>query len=620
MQKNLLLLLTLSLSFSLTAQPKLNIPRNLQNTYSKGTRSPDGKPGKKYWQNTADYDLKITFDPASRLIKGSVSIDYYNNSPDTLREIQFKLYPNYYKKGSPRLHTVKAEDVGEGLQIETISAPGTSYVTYKIDATIMTVSVPPVTPKQVINFFITYNYTLNKGSHMRTGQVEENAAFIAYFFPRIAVYDDIDGWDKNQYLGTHEFYNDFCNFKASINVPKDFVVWATGDLQNCSEVLNQKYCTRIHLAETSDSVITIIDTTDLENEIITSDNSPNTWKFEAKNVTDFVFATSNHYIWKSSSIVVDKTTKRRTRVDAVFNPKHKDYFEVINFNRQTVNAMSLAFPKWPFPYSHETIFDGLDQMEYPMMANDNPVATREDAITLTVHEVFHTIFPFYLGINETKYAWMDEGWATLGEWLISPGIDSTIKDSYGMPQYNYHAGKEIDLPITILTTQQSGVALFINSYPKPALGYLYVRDLLGDGLFLKALHFYINQWHGKHPMPYDFFNCMNTGSGRNLDWFWKRWFFDNGVPDLAIISVKKKAGNFEIVIESKGTKPVPIDLDIHFDDNSILKEHRNIGVWERGNNTVTISIPANKSISNISLGSLYTPDINTGDNVYIASK
>jgi aminopeptidase N len=283
-----------------------------------------------------------------------------------------------------------------------------------------------------------------------------------------------------------------------------------------------------------------------------------------------------------------------------------------------VEAMSYVFPRWPFPYSHETVFDGLDQMEYPMMVNDNPVASREDAITLTNHEVFHTMFPFYVGINETKYGWMDEGWATLGEWLISSIIDSSIKDNYGMPQYDYYAGREIDLPITTLTTQQNGLALFLNSYPKPALGYLYVKDLLGEELFLKALHFYIGQWQGKHPMPFDFFNCINTASGKNLNWFWKRWFFDNGVPDLAIARVSKKGKNFEIVIESKGTKPVPIDLQIDFDDNTSRKEHRNVSVWQNGNNRVTITTAADKAISGMVLGSLYVPDINKANNVYKA--
>jgi aminopeptidase N len=145
-----------------------------------------------------------------------------------------------------------------------------------------------------------------------------------------------------------------------------------------------------------------------------------------------------------------------------------------------------------------------------------------------------------MGINETKYGWMDEGWATIGEWLISPMIDTTIDDDYGIKSYEDHAGSEVDVPITTLTTLQNGSAMFLNSYVKPGLGYLYVKDYLGEDLFTKALHYYITQWQGKHPIPNDFFNCINTGSGKNLNWFWKSWFFDGGVPDLAIKDVKRK--------------------------------------------------------------------------------
>jgi hypothetical protein len=311
--------------------------------------------------------------------------------------------------------------------------------------------------------------------------------------------------------------------------------------------------------------------------------------------------------------MVDPATGRRTRVDAVFNKKHRDYFDVIHYSRETVKAMSFTFPKWPFPYSHETVFDGLDQMEYPMMVNDNPTETSFDAITLTDHEIFHTMFPFYMGINETKYGWMDEGWATMGEWLISPLIDSTIVDDYGMEAYDVSAGTELDLPIITLTTQLNGTPLFINSYVKPALGYLYIKDYLGDELFTKALHYYISQWHGKHPMPYDFFNCMNSGSGKNLNWFWKRWFFDNGVPDLAISKVKKNGKNYTVTIESKGTKPVPVDLNIFLED-ATLKQHRSIEVWEKGNTSTTISFKTDKRVVRMTLGSTYTADVNKEDN------
>lgn len=612
----------IALSFFITAfSQSLVIPKNIEAAYQNGTRSTDGKPGKNYWQNTADYKLNVLFAPDTRLISGVEDINYVNNSPDTLKQIWFKLYPNLYKKGAPRASRISPADVSEGLIIDTmwINNKPVERGAMIVDATNMMVRNQLLAHGQNIQFRIKYHYTLNKGSHIRTGEVEPNADFIAYFFPRVAVYDDIDGWNTFPYNGLQEFYNDFCNFDVHITVPKNFIVWATGDLQNCNEVFTPKYCQQIQQAIVSDEITTIIDTTDT-NQNITADRPFNTWHFAAKDVTDFVFAISDHYIWKSSSLVVDPITQRRTRVDAVFNPKHKDYFEVINDARKTVESMSYRFPKWPYPYPHETVFDGLDQMEYPMMVNDNPVEKRDESIELTDHEIFHTMFPFYMGINETKYAWMDEGWATIGEWLISPMIDSTIEDKYGVAPYEMNAATEADVPITTLSTLQNGTSYFLNSYPKPAFGYLYVRDMLGDSLFTKALHYYIEQWHGKHPVPYDFFNCMNAGSGKNLNWFWKRWFFDNGYPDLAIASVTSKLKSYNIVIISKGSKPVPVDITITYADKTTSKIHRSIEAWEKGNHSITITVPTLQKIIKVELGSLYDVDVNKADNIFIVKK
>jgi len=614
MKKKFLTGLAIFNMYVLMAQTILPVPVNIRAAFDKGTRSSNGKPGKNYWQNYAAYTIDINFDPATRLIKGTVAITYTNNSPDTLKEIVFKLYPNIYKKGAPRLSAVAAEDLTDGVNIEKLAANDELLAArnYRIDATNMSVRIKPLAPKQQIKFNITYSYPLNKGSHIRTGEVEDGAYFIAYFFPRIAVYDDIDGWNRNPYLGTQEFYNDFCDFTTRITVPAAYVVWATGDLKNSAAIFNDTFQKRIDEAERKNDYITIIDSTDIKNGHITKGDSTNTWIFEAKQVTDAVFALSNHYIWQSSSLVVDKTTGRRTRVDAVFNPKHKDYFHVAADAHKTVAAMSFNFPKWPYPYSHETVFDGLDQMEYPMMVNDNPVEDRAESIELTDHEIFHTMFPFYMGINETKYGWMDEGWATIGEWLISPMIDSSIVDEYGVAAVERTAGTEIDLPVTTLTTQQFGVSMFINSYPKPAMGYLFVKDMLGDELFYKGLHTYFRNWNGKHPIPHDFFNSMNDGSGKNMNWFWKRWFYDEGIPDLAITKVSGK----QITIQSKGTKPVPVDIMITYTDNSTEKIHRSIAVWEKGNTNITVNATAAKKIKKIVLGSTYTPDVNKKDNEY----
>lgn len=600
-----------------TAQTILPVPGNLQATYKKGTRDISGRPGKNYWQNYADYKVDVNFAPATRLISGTVTINYSNNSPDTLKDILFKLYPNLYKKGSSRLMNIDDADAGDGMKIEKILVAGEEIPAnkYRVDATNMTLRIKPLMPKQSLAMVITYSYTLNKESHIRTGEIEEGAYFVAYYFPRIAVYDDIDGWNRNPYLGTQEFYNDFCDFTTSITVPADYVVWATGDLRNSKDIFKEKYQQRIEQAEREDGFINIIDSTERLERITRSETS-NTWIFEAKHVTDAVFALSNHYMWQSSSLVVDKTTGRRTRVDAVFNPKHKDYFWVVGDARKTVESMSYRFPKWPYPYSHETVFDGLDQMEYPMMVNDNPLEDRSESIELTDHEIFHTMFPFYMGINETKYGWMDEGWATIGEWLISPMIDTTIVDEYGVSGYERAAGNEIDLPITTLTTQQFGTSMFINSYPKPAMGYLFIKDMLGEDLFYKALHHYIRNWNGKHPMPYDFFYSMNEGCGKNLNWFWKRWFFDDGVPDLGISKVSVKGNQKQVVIESKGTKPVPVDVTINYTDGSTEKLHRSIAVWEKEPKTIVLTVTNNKKIKTVSLGSTYVPDVNKSDNVY----
>jgi hypothetical protein len=604
-------------AFVARAQTSLPIDSVFNRAYQNNTRSIDGKPGKAYWQNNSNYNIWVNFNPETRLLKGKIDIVYTNNSPDILNEIWFKLYPNLYKKGTPRKSKIADSDLGDGVKIEKLISNGKNITDFNINGTNMIVKVPAVLPNKTIKFSIDYNYISNKGSHIRTGQVDDGSHFIAYFFPRIAVYDDIDGWNKFPYTGAEEFYNDFDNFNVDITVPKGYGVWATGDLKNPSEVFQKEIVAKLTKASLNDETVDVITADDLKLNKVTQPNAFNTFKFNAKNVTDFAFALSNHYLWKSSSLVVDSVTKRRTRVDAVFNEKHKDYYEVIDFARKTVEAMSFKFPKWPFPYSHETVFDGLDQMEYPMMVNDNPVDNRTDAITLTDHEIFHTMFPFYMGINETKYGWMDEGWATIGEWLISPMIDSTIVDEYGVQPTAMSAGGKADLPIMTLTPNLKGVSSFTNSYPKPGLAYLYVKDYLGDDLFIKALHNYINNWNGKHPMPHDFFNSMNEGSGKNLNWFWKKWFFETNATDMAIKQVDKTADGYQIVIQNKGKAPMPIYLNLNYADGSIEKNNSTIGVWENGAQEIAIQIKTDKKLSKVLMDNPHVPDANKKDNLFI---
>lgn len=607
--------LFLMLQATAFAQQGLPVPEIIQQAYAKGTRHIDGKPGPGYWQNTADYKLKTNFNPATRVLNGLAEITYVNNSPDTLKQLWFKLYPNLYKKGVNVKAKIAPKDMGAGVEIRLLQVNGKTADPV-IDGTNMHAEIAALAPGKSLKLKVDYQYVLNKGSHMRTGQVNDSAHFVAYFFPRIAVYDDIDGWNKYPYTGEEEFYNDFCNFRADITVPQNYVVWATGDLLNAREVFKKEVAGRLNQAEHTDEIVDVITIEDLKQKNVTSNKEFNTYTFEAKNVTDFAFATSNHYLWKSTSVVADSASKRRTRVDAAFNPIHKDYYEVVDFARKTVHLMSHVFPKWPFPYSHETVFDGLDQMEYPMMVNDNPVEKREDAITLTVHEVFHTMFPFYMGTNETKYGWMDEGWATIGEWLLAPMIDTSMVDDYGIESTAISSGTKNDVPIVTLTPELKGAGSFTNSYPKPGLGYLFVKDYLGDELFIKALHHYITRWQGKHPMPFDFFYSMNEGSGKNLDWFWKRWFFDEGITDMAIKGVTKTAAGYTIQIENKSAKPLPVDLKLEYADGSSAEIHRTIGVWEKGDPLITVELSTVKILKKVVLGSVHVPDKDKSDNTF----
>jgi len=602
-----------------TANAQLPVEGVFKQAYQKGTRDVSGMPGQNYWQNTANYDIKIDFNPSTRLVSGTIEIEYFNQSPDKLKELWLKLYPNLYKNGVTGKSKINERDRGDGVKITSflVNNVPKAISSLVVDGTNMHVDIPELGSKKSLKLKIEYNYILNKGSHIRTGEVDSGAHFVAYFFPRIAVYDDIDGWNKIPYSGAEEFYNDFCNFKVAITVPRNYAVWATGDLINPSTVFEKNVNQKLQLAEKSEQTIDVIDSADLAQNKVTQQKPFNTFKFEAKNVVDFAFATSNHYLWKSNSLVVDPKTGRRTRVDAVFNPKHKDYYEVIDFARKTVHAMSYVFPKWPFPYNHETVFDGLDQMEYPMMVNDNPVDSKEDAITLTDHEIFHTMFPFYMGINETKYAWMDEGWATIGEWLISPMIDSNIVDEYGVAPTGSSSGTKDDTPIITLTTDLKGAGTFTNNYPKPGFGYLFVKDYLGDELFTKALHHYIKTWNGKHPMPYDFFNSMNVGAGKNLDWFWKRWFFEDGVTDMAIQNVVKSKEGYRIDIENKSNKPLPVDLIFTYQDGSTSSQHHTIGIWEKGDRLFSTVIKTERKMTKVVLKSTHVPDKNRSDNTFV---
>jgi len=611
--KTLLLLLIGHFCYSQTTLP---VPTNFKKAYEKNSRDNSGIPGKNYWQNSADYQIKIRFDPTTRELRGNVTIDYFNNSPDTLTKVVFKLFPNLYKAGAIRKMPVSAEDISQGVEINSIYMDNRviPHEHIRIRGTNMSVGDTLILPGQKISFEIDYAYVLNEKSFIRTGQVDSGAFVVAYFFPRIAVYDDIDGWDEYPYTGREEFYNDYGNFRGEITVPDHYQIWATGDLKNPDLVYQPEFARRIHEASKSDGIIDIITTTDLQQGNITQKNSWNTWIFEAEDVNDFAFVASNHYIWKASSVLVDTLENRRTRIDAVYNPDHVAFLPVINYARTSVSLISFKFPGIPFPYSHITMFEGLDAMEYPMLVNNLPFE-KSDAVMFTIHEIFHSIFPFYVGNNETKYSFMDEGWATLTEFMLYPMFDVSHPLEFDMGDMNNTAGLDQDQPIITLTPQLYGKARYSNKDLKPALGFLYLKEMLGDSLFNSALKFYIDQWKGKHPTPYDFFSCFNKGAGVDLNWFWKNWFLEKNLPDLAIGKIKHKGSRYSVDINKIGDANVPVHLTILYKDETKEIISKDIGCWANGNRSIHLKFRATKPIKKLILGSEFDADVNQGNNM-----
>jgi hypothetical protein len=454
------------------------------------------------------------------------------------------------------------------------------------------------------------------------GAYDSTSFFIGYWYPQVSVYDDIDGWDMFNYGGQQEFYNDFASFQVEIKVPNTFCVWATGVLQNPDEVLTEKILDRYNTANNSEEVIRIVTAEDLdESNIFNNDKSYNVWKFNANKVTDFTFAISDHYLWDGTSVIVDSTTNRKTFVDAAYKESSKDFPDVANIAKEYIQHCSFEMPAWPYPFPATTIFNGRGGMEFPMMINDGSFPTLGRTLGVTTHEVAHMYFPFYMGINERKYAYMDEGWADILPFDFQVRmVEDYDQRSFHILGYQLNAGTENDIPMAAPSNRLRGKAYTISAYSRPGAAYDILRDMLGDELFLKALHSFIGRWNGKHPIPYDFFYTFNEETEQNLNWYWKPWFFEFGYPDLSIDKVVQEVEQLIVTVKKEGNIPIPVKLTIYYDDNTITEKYYDASIWEDGNNEIIVNEKNEKGIQQIILGDSHIPDVNSNNNTYIVEQ
>ncbi|SHK05153.1 M1 family metallopeptidase [Epilithonimonas mollis] len=614
---NKLLLGLMLIGGTMSAQ-ELYMPRNIKKAFASGTRDISGKPGKNYWQNKGVYDVNVKVDAKTKIVSGSEMIRYSNNSPDELKVLAIRFVNNMTKPQSGRAGYSSKEALTDGLKIKSFFINEEKYnINSDNWSTVEKVKLTkPIASKSQTEIKIEWEYPLAKESG-REGQIDPETFYVAYSFPRVSVYDDYNGWDMLQHNGRQEFYNDFNDYSFSISAPKDFVVWSTGDFQNPEEVLQPEYLKRFKESLQSDKIIHIANAEEMKSGKVTKQNEWNVWKFKANHIVDFCFALSNHYVWDASSVQL-KT--KRASVQSAYNAGAKDFEKYTEWMRYNLKWFTDNWPGVEYPFPVMTAIQGYADMEYPMMINDTSIPNDlQDARLTADHEIAHTYFPFYMGINETRYAFMDEGWATMLEYLI--GIEENGKEAADKFMKNFRvkrwindASTEQDQPIITMSSQLSGAGYGNNAYVKPALSYLALKDYLGDELFKKALHIYMDNWHGKHPIPWDYFNSMNAGSGKNLNWFFNNWFYTNNYIDLKVGAVSQQNNQLVLMVENVGGFAIPFDVVLTCEDNSTEKIHFTPSVWEKDQKSVSLNIPVKKKVESVNLdGGIfmdYTPEDN----------
>lgn len=624
--KSTMLIVLVCYSACLQAQT-LYMPRNITAAFKRGTRSPDGNPGKNYWQNTASYDIRMTVSPPGRNIEGSEYITYSNQSPDTLQEIHIKLIQNIHKPGALRDADADSSYLTSGIHIDSFSINGIArqWKENRDEHTTQVFSLlKPMAPHQTIKIFFSWHYQISLLSG-REGMIDSTTFFLAYFYPAIAVYDDYIGWDYIHFNDLQEFYGDFNDYTLRVKAPRNYIVWSTGTLQNPKEVLDPVYAGRFLESQGSDSVVHIITKDDLLKRHVTADRDTLTWIWEAKSITDFAFGISDHFVWDGASMSVDSSGQRRVSVEVAYNDSSSHFRHAIEFGRYAIDWFSSRWPAVPYPYPSMTIFQGFSDMEYPMIINTEATWSKNVSRFLIDHEIAHTYFPFYMGINESRYAFMDEGWASALELLIGRSYKS-IKESdelfkqWRVNQWVYNSVAEADLPIITPSSVLQNPAYGNNAYGKAALAYLALKDLVGDSLFKKCLVDFMRRWNGKHPIPWDFFNSFNNTTGENLKWFWDNWFFSNYYIDLSLHRVNKTTRGYDFFIQNLGGLAVPLDLELTCKDGSEIRAHYPPGIWKKDQRSVIIPFHTSKEIKTAILATGIFVDPDDSNNKWLTDK
>lgn len=616
----------LSINFNTSAQNNaIYLPREYQRALKNNTRSNTGAPGEKYFQNRADYVIAAAFDPLTSKLTGKETITYLNNSPDSLRTIVLNIDHDIFKAGTNRVYEVEPDDLTTGVEITGVKVNGEEVVMHpplwQRDGTEVFIRlIKPLAPGTNLEMELEWNLLHPLKTQLRSGTYDSLSFFIAYWFPRIAVYDDIFGWDYTQHLGSGEFYNDFGNFDVTMTIPGDNIMWSTGELVNGKELLTEQTLSRLQKASETDKTTTIATLKDLKENKVLKPGISKKWHFKAENVTDFAFGISPVYQWDQTAVRLPDG--RNVLVNAAYPEKATDFREVAAIGAKTIQMMSGEITGVPYPFPSMTVFCGHGGMEFPMIVNDGPGDERPFTVFVTSHEIAHTWFPFLAGLNETRYGWMDEGLITYLPKVIEETYFPESNPHLGyMRSYAQWAGREDDVNMSVPSNSIANTISYRqNVYGRAAAAFYHLGDAMGEDNFRKAIKIFLEEWSFRHPSPYDFLNTCIRIAGEDLSWYFNPWFYENGYPDLSIGSVDQKADKTLVTIVKKGIIPVPVNLKITFDDNSTEILNASVRSWKDGLETLVISVPGSKMIKSIEPGDLNIPDSYPMDNTWKSGK
>jgi len=602
-------------------------------------RSASGEPGPKYWQNRADYVINCTLDTLKHNLSGNVEITYTNNSPDNLKFLWLQLDQNIYKKDSRA--TATTTELGgrwanpkftEGDVIKSVSInyngktfTPTSTVT---DTRLQLWLQDALKSSDKIKVTIAFGFDIPERGTDRMGRLKTKNGWIyeiAQWFPRMCVYDDIQGWNTLPYLGAGEFYLEYGDFDYSITAPSGLVVAGSGELQNPQECLTEDQLKRYNEAQTSDKTVVIKSDKEVNDKNAKSKTPSTTWHFKIQNARDIAWAASRAFVWDAAKINLPSGKKcLAASVYPVESIKKNGWQRSTEMVKGSIEFNSKQWYEFPYPVA-TNVAGTVGGMEYPGIVFCSAMASGSGLWGVTDHEFGHTWFPMIVGSNERKYAWMDEGFNTFINGLSTKAFNkgefnqqSAMMDPTSSFLVKYMFNEAADGLYNIPEVIQQG-NLGNAAYSKPGFMLDELRDVvLGPDRFDAAFREYINRWAFKHPTPWDFFHTMENASGEDLSWFWRSWVLntwklDQTVKGVTYIKDKPENGS-EVTIVNLQKMPMPVTVLVKEANG---KEHRlnlPVEIWQRGAEW-TFGVPTTSEVKEVILDpDKKLPDYNRDNN------